>query len=123
MLKNKRYLIMVVVLMLALAAIACAGGIGGGTPTVDTDLGTGATLTITNTGNETICYVYISSITDDFWGDDELGSNQTISAGNSIIFNLAPDTYDVRVDDCNGNYSEEYGYAVSGDTTWSVSVP
>ncbi len=122
MLKNKRYLIMVVVLLLALATIACAGGIGG-TPTVDTDLGTGATLTITNSGSADICYVYISPITDDFWGEDELGNNQTISTGNSVIFNLAPNTYDVRVDDCDGSYSEEYGYAVSGDTVWAVAVP
>jgi len=121
-------------LMLATLACVCSGGGlpdlgdlsnltgGGNITTVDTPLGSGSSLTVANTGSTEICYVYISLPSEDTWGDDRLGSDQTISAGSSVLFNVAPGVYDVRAETCDGGYTEEYDYDINSPTTWSVSV-
>lgn len=108
--------------MLATAALACGAlaSLAGGP--IDTIHGDGATLQVVNNGSVEICYVYISIPENAEWGEDMLNNLQTIGAGESIIFNVAPASYDVRAESCGGDYVEEYGYQISNATTWSVSL-
>lgn len=65
--------------------------------------GEDATLHIINESEETICYVYISPVTSNDWGDDWLGDEETISSEKSRVFNLVAGNYDVLLNDCDEN--------------------
>lgn len=58
------------------------------------------TLTISNESDQTICYVYISAVTADNWGEDLLGDD-TIPPRRIYRFSIASGDYDVRMKDCN----------------------
>jgi tetratricopeptide (TPR) repeat protein len=62
-----------------------------------------ATLHIINDSDQIICYVYISPVTSDEWGDDWLGVDETIPPSESRAFDVAAGDYDVGLDDCDGN--------------------
>ncbi len=59
------------------------------------------TLTVVNNSDVAICYVYISPTTASTWGDDQLGASEMIRTGDTRIWNLDPDRYDVLLQDCN----------------------
>ena len=50
-------------------------------------------------GRWDIHYVYISPTSSSKWGDDQLDSDQTLSAGESEVWTLDPDDYDLKVQD------------------------
>lgn len=79
-------------------------------------------LELVNQSTATVCYVQISLTTATEWGDDWLGENNVIESGQSFIFQMPADTYDLRALDCNQEViSEQYGLEISGTTT--VSIP
>lgn len=79
-------------------------------------------LRLENNASVAACFVYISLPTEETWGPDRLGESEIIDAGTSRDFELAADTYDVRVDDCNGKVIHfEFGLAVSGPATISLN--
>lgn len=59
-------------------------------------------LHIINDSDQTICYVYISLITDPEMGDDWLG-NDVILPAEDYFLNLSPGDYDVFLVDCDDN--------------------
>lgn len=80
-----------------------------------------AALEMINESSSTICYVQISLTTDTEWGPDWLGETETISSGRSRTFKLLPNTYDIRVLNCDQEtLKEEYRVNISGNTTWRV---
>lgn len=82
----------------------------------------GTSLTIQNDSNTTICYVFISSTSADTWGDDQLGETEVIGAGESRSWELAPDNYDVLLQDCAGDILDDVrGIEVNGGAVLTVN--
>jgi hypothetical protein len=133
----------IVIIMLALASLACGGLLSQPTPTpvptatpvpTSTPVPTatpeptavpGASLVIENTGNQTVCYVYLSLTTDTEWGPDQLGESDVIPSGSQYtITDIPPNTYDLRATDCDGNdLALEYGVAFDASGyTWTITA-
>ncbi|NDJ55276.1 MAG: hypothetical protein GYB68_19565 [Chloroflexi bacterium] len=135
MLQRRSPLMLIAFVLMILAALACVGGTetgttpsGGGVdsgpteiPSVNSNNGTGATLTVTNNSTEDICNVRISEVTDEFWGDSDLGAFRRIGPGESLNFNVAPGDYDLRAENCSDAVIlEEYGFTITTTFTWTV---
>jgi hypothetical protein len=111
---KKRIALFIAVAALLLAALACGGGGGGGGTS-------GPSVTLVNNSGQTVCYVYISPTSETTWGQDQLGSTETISSGSSRTFNVSAGAYDLRAEDCNHNaLDEERNVNITGPYTWSV---
>jgi hypothetical protein len=80
-------------------------------------------ITLVNQSGQTVCYVYISPVTDTTWGDDQLGGSEVIETGSSRTFDVAPGAYDLRADDCNRTVlAEERGITVTPEgITWTLT--
>ncbi len=104
--------------MLLAATLACidlGGGGGGG--------GTGPSLTLNNNSGTSICTVYISPVTDQYWDTqgNRLGFNNIAAGGSYTFTGFAAGDYDLRADDCNGNEVDiEWGVTITGPVTWNV---
>lgn len=65
-------------------------------------------LTVNNTsGNQEICYLFVSPTTASDWGPDLLGNQGTIPPGQSFSLAVEPGIYDVLMQDCSGNELEQ----------------
>lgn len=60
-------------------------------------------FTLVNQSSVPICYVYISPINADNWGDDQLGAREIVDTGMQRDFEFEPGLYDVLLLDCDGN--------------------
>lgn len=61
-----------------------------------------AGIEVYNAGQDVICYLYISPTDSEEWGDDWLGDDRVLGAGESVtITDIGPGTYDLRADDCD----------------------
>lgn len=80
-------------------------------------------LQVKNESSVEICYVYISDVTADSWGEDWLGTSESIAAqGGQRIFFLNPGTYDLLVQDCDGNdLVSEFQVEFQSDKDWTIS--
>jgi len=131
-------LVLLAVLILALGALACVGG--GADPTAvpptpvpptavpptaaPVESGLGSVDIVNNSSSKTICYVYISSTTSDSWGDDQLGSDNTVAPGQTFTITDVPvGTYDLRADDCdNTEIDSEMGVEITAEgITWTFT--
>ncbi len=92
----KRSLRLSIVVTLMLVSLACSGLPGGGGSSTS-----GVDITIENQSPDEICYVLISPSSDDSWGDDRLGGDEVVEPGDSRVFNMPDDTYDIRVETCD----------------------
>ncbi len=80
-------------------------------------------INITNdTGNYSFFYVHISPSSADSWGDDFLGSSETISAGESRRFRVDNDTYDIKIIDEDDDEYIFWNVDVSGTLDLYVSL-
>jgi len=80
-------------------------------------------LRVKNESSVEICYVYISDVTADSWGEDWLGTSESIAAqGGQRMFFLNPGTYDLLVQDCDGNdLVSEFQVELRSDKDWTIS--
>jgi len=80
-------------------------------------------FTLVNESAEDICYVYISPALADTWGENWMGTLETIPSPDAArVFYVHPDTYDVEAQDCEGNaLFTEYDVEVVEDLTRIVS--
>ena len=79
-------------------------------------------LLMSNESSTEVCYVFISPSSGDDWGEDWMGQNETVQAGQLRVFYVAPDTYDLQAADCEGNpVTEEYDVDLSDDLTWTLN--
>jgi len=84
--------------------------------------GRSAALTLINDSSQEVCYVYISPDTDDSWGDDWLGTEETILPGDSYTFQVPAGSYDLLARDCDSNVmDEQYGTSVAGALEWTIT--
>ncbi|MCD4738251.1 MAG: hypothetical protein K8R89_03205 [Anaerolineae bacterium] len=81
-------------------------------------------LEIINESSTEICYAYFSFSSADEWGMDWMGQYETILAdGGTRIFFVEPGTYDLLVQDCDGDdLVTETEVVIDADgTTWTIS--
>ena len=83
----------------------------------------GAPVTIYNDlGNYTIYYVHCSSSAASSWGDDWLGS-EVIIPGDDFTFYVSPGTYDIQLEDEDGDTYTRMGVDVRSDGYyWAVNL-
>jgi hypothetical protein len=80
-----------------------------------------AELTVVNDSSTVICYVLISPVESDDWGDDWLGSDEMLLSGNSRKFQLPEGTYHLAVLDCGDQIlAEEYDVIITGLMEWTI---
>ncbi len=77
---------------------------------------------LVNESNTEICFVYIADATDDDWGDDWLGQEESIlEGGGKRAFFVRPGTYDLLAQDCDGNDLETQNQVeISQEFIWRV---
>lgn len=74
---------------------------------------------VSNYSTAELCGIYFSPSTSDTWGDNQLTSG-TLSPNFYFQWELDADTYDVRVEDCNGGFLEYIGVNLFFDTEVAV---
>ncbi|MCJ7620433.1 MAG: hypothetical protein MUP64_09480 [Anaerolineae bacterium] len=79
-------------------------------------------LVLTNNGGQTICFVYISRSTESVWGANQLAVGEKIEPGQSRPWEVPPDTYDLKAEDCGHNVLDErYNQSIAGPFQWTIS--
>ncbi|MEZ4660191.1 MAG: hypothetical protein R2911_21755 [Caldilineaceae bacterium] len=79
------------------------------------------TLQVINRSRSTICYLYISETSAENWGEDWLGSEEMVKPNYKREFTLQPGTYDLLVEDCDGNEIVRLDdVQIEEDSTWTV---
>lgn len=86
-------------LLLVLAATACDDSTGPGSRAV---------LTVSNQTITPVWFMYISPCSASDWGNDQLGSNETIASGGRRSWNLREGCYDLRAEFSDGGFAEEF---------------
>ena len=77
---------------------------------------------VANEGPIPICFVYLSPSLAESWGQDELESTEVIDPTETRTFFVPAATYDISVDDCDGEtLAEEYELDMSDGGTYTVS--
>jgi len=95
--------------LLACLGVACGpsttSGGGGGTtnttPPTQTEQAT-VSLQIHNGSSQTICFLYISPVSDPNWGPDQLGS-RTLEANETDTYTMPAGAWDLKGEDCSHN--------------------
>jgi len=78
-------------------------------------------VTLVNQSSAVVCYVYISPVEDDTWGDDWLGSSEVVRPGERRTFDVPQGDYDLRADDCNHDVLDVMmDVSISGPMEWVV---
>jgi len=104
------------------AAMATAWEIDGDTTVEVGESRATVRLLISNESSTEVCYVFISPSSGDDWGEDWMGSNETIQPGQLRLFYVRPDTYDLQAADCDGEtLTEEYEVDLTDDLTWTLN--
>ncbi|TNE29836.1 MAG: hypothetical protein EP346_05165 [Bacteroidetes bacterium] len=75
-------------------------------------------FTIRNNSDWTIYHVYMSAPEED-WGSDQLGSDVITSNGGTFSLYLQPGTYDLKLEDEDGDVCTSFGININSDLTWS----
>ena len=73
-------------------------------------------VTVKNDSPEKVCYAFISPSTEDEWGGDQLGDEETLVAGAERTFRVPAGKYDVSVQNC-AEVTLATAWEVSSDTT------
>ena len=82
----------------------------------------GVSYTFVNRTQWTIMQIYMQSSSVSTWGPDQLGS-RVLSPGNSYTLRgLAPDDYDIKTVDEDGDVCERRGVPVYRSTTWVINT-
>lgn len=110
----KRVVMFGLVGLLLVGVLACKSTSSGGQTSTS-----GVDIKITNRSPDDICYVLISPSAEDMWGEDQLGEDTVIAPGESQVFSMDDDTYDVQVETCNEEVMLTAAQ-ISRDTTLTV---
>lgn len=81
-----------------------------------------ATIIVENNTSVSVFYMYISECGDDEWGNDELGSSETISPGEDREFDVEAGCWDLRAEFSDETFAEDFGIDLDeGDEfTWEL---
>lgn len=103
------------------AAMATAWEVSADTTVTVGRSGADRRLLLVNDSDAEICYVLISPSSGSEWGDDWMGDMESVPPGNSRIFYVEADTYDLQVLSCDEDVLvEEYEVDLTEDLTWTI---
>ena len=108
-----------------LAALAVVPGCMMSRPNVYTGGGGGyGSVLLLNQTDTAIHYVYVSSCSNNSWGEDQLGDAEVIMPGNSRTFSMSPGCWDLKAEFSDGRTLEERGVTIAscGSRTWTLST-
>jgi len=78
-------------------------------------------LTVVNDSAETVYVLYVSPSTSTNWGDDVLGTQTTLSPGESFQLRLDPGTYDMQAKNDDLDVIDvAYEVSLFANQTWYV---
>jgi serine/threonine protein kinase len=77
------------------------------------------TVTINNQSPYDVCYIYISSVDSDSWGDDWLDSEQVITPGETVSFDVSIGAYDFLAETCE-EATLVTGWNMQSDVTYNI---
>ncbi|MFP4394850.1 MAG: hypothetical protein ACLFTI_06260 [Anaerolineales bacterium] len=80
-------------------------------------------LRVVNDTDTDICYMFIADVSQEEWGEDELGKWEVIDlSGGERIFFVEPGVYDLMAADCDSNTLEEtYDVEIRAEELWRVT--
>ena len=79
-------------------------------------------FTLENDSGEKVCYAYIAPSQAENWGQDRLGSEESVSPGERREFQFASGSYDVLLADCDGKtLLEQYNLDLAQERTLRFS--
>ncbi len=80
-------------------------------------------VTVINHTGEKICYLFISPVSNDTWGEDLLGSLEVIPVdGGRRLFYVQPGKYDLLAEDCDENdIAELDSVDIQSAYTWDIT--
>jgi hypothetical protein len=74
-----------------------------------------------NNANISVCYVQISLVTEDTWGEDWLGNTEVISVNGTRVFDVPAGAYDMRALDCDQEELDvRWAVRLDRPYTWTV---
>ncbi|MFO8184872.1 MAG: hypothetical protein R6U39_11985 [Candidatus Aegiribacteria sp.] len=82
----------------------------------------GTVRIVNDTGGYDIWYIFISPTNNDNWGDDWLDSDEILSSGSSVSFNVPDGVYDIRLIDEDEDEYVRWNVDVDGPYTWNVTL-
>ena len=83
---------------------------------------TAARLYVINQTDTPICFVYISPVTADEWGEDWLAAEELIAPGERRTFRPRPGRYDLSARDCDAApLAEQYDVSIRAVYRWVVT--
>lgn len=106
-----------------LGVLALAGAFTGLTGCGDDITGSDdATIIVQNNASVAVVNLFISPCEDETWGNDELGSGQSISSGDDREFDVEPACYDLRAEFSDDTFAQDFGIDLDdGDEfTWEL---
>jgi len=80
-------------------------------------------VTVANNLDNSICYLYISPVTDSEWGPDQLGT-KTLTPGDSDSYSMDKGDWDVKAEDCDHNELwSQRGLSIYNGGTLNIGDP
>ena len=78
-------------------------------------------LLLINQSSDDVCFVYISPVTSQYWGEDWLGAD-IVPAGTQYTFDVPAGQYDLRAEFCgNADPVQEWAVDLTTSRTWTIS--
>lgn len=83
---------------------------------------TTGSVKVTNNSSLSIYFLYLSPTSSSSWGPDQLGSTTIPIGGSFTVYDIPPDTYDLKVTSSSGTNAFLYGISVYAGYTAAVTV-
>jgi serine/threonine-protein kinase len=81
-----------------------------------------SSLTVINNSSQTLCYLFVSLITFDTWGPDQLGTQEVVPPGQQVTLRMPSGSWDFRGETCDQqSYWENYNNVVNGTFEWTLT--
>jgi hypothetical protein len=82
---------------------------------------TDTVLEVNNNTSQNICYLYIAASASDNWGQDWLGTQEIIYAGENRTFTVETGMYDLRAQNCQEEViAESFDNHLQGSMEWNL---
>ena len=106
----------------SIGALVLALSVGAFTGCDDITGSDDATIIVENNASVSVFELYIAECDDDLWGDDELGTTETISPGEDREFDVDAGCWDLRARFSDDTFAQDFGIEVDeGDEfTWEL---